>query len=58
MERNAVIVILNEVKNLMISTQSIIEILRLSPQNDIMTQPLKREEGSPSFSICSRAFFL
>jgi hypothetical protein len=57
MERNAVIVILNEVKNLMISTQSIIEILRLSPQNDITTQPLKREERSPSFSICSRAFF-
>jgi len=33
-------VILNEVKNLMISTESIIEILRLSPQNDITTQPL------------------
>ena len=30
-------VILNEVKNLMISTESIIEILRLSPQNDITT---------------------
>jgi len=39
MGRNAVIVILNEVKNLMISNESIIEILRLSPQNDIMTQP-------------------
>jgi hypothetical protein len=38
MGRNAVIVILNEVKNLMISTESIIEILRLSPQNDITTQ--------------------
>ena len=35
---NAMFVILNEVKNLMISTESIIEILRLSPQNDITTQ--------------------
>jgi hypothetical protein len=32
-------VILNEVKNLMISNESIIEILRFSPQNDIKTQP-------------------
>jgi hypothetical protein len=31
----------NSVKNLMISTESIIEILRLSPQNDITTQSLK-----------------
>jgi hypothetical protein len=31
-------VILNEVKNLMISNESIIEILRFSPQNDIKTQ--------------------
>ena len=38
-----VFVILNEVKNLMISTESIIEILRLSPQNDITTQSLKGE---------------
>ncbi|OGP79101.1 MAG: hypothetical protein A2V86_13565 [Deltaproteobacteria bacterium RBG_16_49_23] len=30
----------NSVKNLMISTESIIEILRLSPQNDITTQSL------------------
>ena len=37
-------VILNEVKNLMISTESIIEILRLSPQNDITTQSLKGRE--------------
>jgi len=32
------IVILNEAKNLIISTQSIVEILRLMPQNDITTQ--------------------
>ncbi len=32
------IVILNEVKNLIISTESIIEILRLPPQDDIATQ--------------------
>jgi hypothetical protein len=45
MGRNAVIVILNEVKNLMISTESIIEILRLAPQNDMMTQsPGRRDE--------------
>jgi hypothetical protein len=37
------IVILNEVKNLIISTESIIEILRLMPQNDITTQSLKGE---------------
>ena len=36
-------VILNEVKNLMISTESIIEILWLSPQNDIATQSLMGE---------------
>jgi hypothetical protein len=36
-------VILNEVKNLITSTESIIEILRLSPQNDITTQSLKGE---------------
>jgi hypothetical protein len=36
-------VILNEVKNLIISTESIIEILRLSPQNDITTQSLRGE---------------
>ncbi len=35
---NAVIVVLNEVKNLIISTESIIEILRLMPQDDIATQ--------------------
>ncbi len=33
-----VVVILNEVKNLMISAESIIEILRLLPQNDITAQ--------------------
>jgi hypothetical protein len=37
------IVILNEVKNLMNSNESTIEILRLSPQNDIATQPPERE---------------
>ena len=37
-------VILNEVKNLIISTESIIDILRLSPQNDITTQS-RRGEG-------------
>jgi hypothetical protein len=45
---NAMIVILNEVKNLMISTECPMpggrprdpEILRLSPQNDITTQSL------------------
>ena len=37
-------------KNLMISTESIIEILRLSPQNDITTQSLGREgKGDPDF---------
>ncbi len=36
-------VILNEVKNLIISTESIREILRLSPQNDITTQSLGGE---------------
>ena len=43
MGRDAVIVILNEVKNLMISNESIIEILRLSPQNDITTQSQRGE---------------
>ena len=38
---NAVIVILNEVKNLIISTESIIEILRPMPQDDIATQSLQ-----------------
>jgi hypothetical protein len=32
------VVILSEAKNLIISTESTIEILRLSPQNDIATQ--------------------
>ena len=35
------LVILNEVKNLMISTESTIKILRLSPQNDITTESLE-----------------
>jgi hypothetical protein len=37
------VVILNEVKNLMISTESTIEILRLSPQNDITTPSPEKE---------------
>jgi hypothetical protein len=32
------VVILSEAKNLIISTESTIEILRLAPQNDITTQ--------------------
>jgi hypothetical protein len=38
-------VILNEVKNLTISTESIIEILRLTPQNDIVTESPRGEEA-------------
>jgi hypothetical protein len=37
---------MNSAKNLIISTESTIEILRLPPQNDIATQPLKGEEVS------------
>ena len=37
-------VILNEVKNLMILNDSVAEILRLSPQNDITTQSLRRND--------------
>ncbi len=37
------VVILNEVKNLIVSIKSIIEILRLKPQNDITTQSLGGE---------------
>ena len=50
-------VILNEVKNLMISNESIIGILRLSPQNDITTQSLdgggegKGEGGRNHFGL-------
>ena len=40
----------NSVKNLMISTESIIEILRLSPQNDITKQSPRGEgEGGDGF---------
>jgi hypothetical protein len=38
------VVILSEAKNLIISTESTIEILRLPPQNDITTQSLGEEE--------------
>jgi hypothetical protein len=39
-----IFVILSEAKNLIISTELTIEILRLPPQNDITTQPLKVED--------------
>jgi hypothetical protein len=42
-QENALFVILNEVKNLIISTESTGEILRLWPQNDIATHSLKGE---------------
>jgi hypothetical protein len=35
---------MNSAKNLIISTESTIEILRLPPQNDITTQRLEGEE--------------
>ena len=38
-------VILSEAKNLIISKESITGILRLPPENDIVTQPLKGEGG-------------
>ncbi|OGP91073.1 MAG: hypothetical protein A2157_19720 [Deltaproteobacteria bacterium RBG_16_47_11] len=44
----------NSVKNLMISTESTIKILRLSPQNDIATQPPRGEGqggGHPSYAF-------
>jgi hypothetical protein len=41
---------INSAKNLIISTESTIEILRLLPQNDITTQSLKGE-GSSSFPL-------
>ena len=44
-------VILNEVKNLMNSTESTAEILRLSPQNDIRTQSHRRGRGIYFFLI-------
>jgi hypothetical protein len=51
MEELAMVVILSEVKNLIISTESTIEILRLAPQNDITTQPLK---GRAIVASCTR----
>jgi len=50
-------VILNEVKNLIISTESIIEILRLAPQNDITTQP-PRGRISLVFLYVTEQFFI
>jgi hypothetical protein len=46
-ERNALFVILNEVKNLRESMGYKAEILRLSPQNDITTQSPKRGNIPP-----------
>jgi hypothetical protein len=37
------VVILNEVKNVIISTEPFIEILRLTPQNNITTQSVQVE---------------
>ena len=54
------IVILNEVKNLIISTESIVGILRLMPQNDIATQSQRAREGSIcvlNSSLIKLAFF-
>ena len=39
-DENATCVILNKVKNLMHSIRYTTQILRLTPQNDITTQPL------------------
>jgi hypothetical protein len=39
------VVILSEAKNLIISSESTMEILRLSPQNDITTQSCRWREG-------------
>jgi len=44
MPENAILVILNEVKNLKIPTTTGSEILRLKPQNDITTQPFEGGE--------------
>jgi hypothetical protein len=41
----AMVVILSEAKNLIISSESTMEILRLSPQNDITTQSCRWGEG-------------
>jgi hypothetical protein len=41
----AMVVILSEAKNLIISTESTIEVLRLAPQNDIATQALKGKKS-------------
>jgi hypothetical protein len=46
MGESAMVVILSEAKNLIISTESSIEILRLAPQNDITTQPLAGEDSA------------
>jgi hypothetical protein len=45
------VVILNEVKNLMNSSESSIEILRLSPQNDITTRFLTGEDENEGMYI-------
>ncbi len=45
MPENAIFVILNEVKNLIKSKTYPLEILRLTPQNDIRTQPPMGGDG-------------
>ena len=45
MMNNATCVILNKVKNLMHSIRYTTQILRLTPQNDIATQPLRGRIG-------------
>ena len=48
--KNVVFVILNEVKNLIILKNSDSEILRLTPQNDIVTQSVHGNDGMRSES--------
>jgi hypothetical protein len=52
MSENAILVILNEVKNLMKSKTLPLEILRLTPQNDIKKQPLKGEGNVAYVKLC------
>jgi hypothetical protein len=51
-------VILNEVKNLMFTTGYKIKILRLTPQNDIMTQPPGGESGMTILGQPVKPFFV
>lgn len=54
MPENAILVILNEVKNLKIPTACESEILRLKPQNDITTQP---QSGVEVYAECLNNFY-